>query len=1268
MKKRIIFLCALLSAFSLVAQKNIKTVQQKTNVINRALKNNKKISVQALDAISGAATTTNALGPVVPVFGYDDGSGNNAFDAMLQAFPGAASLKTGTDANRTLAGAPVDNYAVQGVHVYLCANTPFTRALRSSMGIDSMDLDVSDMSPTGALVDIIVFLNAAGAQVPLQVVGKKLVYGSAANNNQAYSPEYILNPAITHYLSLVAGALPEFQYLYPINTSKDPVASGKSNTDIDAYYAAVGKISTVLEQQLLEHKKALLAQYQNGPFGKDLLVPDNNILPSSYLYTGMNCPLIPMGDDTVSDYIIPVYNDGSNVTTCSITDSHVNYYLGIVTGIQYNKVDGYLVPFSFGYSCVTQGKDGKYTTTGAKYPTNNYVIWTSFNTSVATPDQITAARTKWLADLATFNKSVISPYDAVGWDFSKPLLSGSSVAGGKIIARLFSSASAVNGCPIWVLANSPLDYGIFIATNDPTSSPIIPIQSKDFGDSTVFIDLVSGYVITPAGEYKTDSFGYTSRVSADMLLSSLGYDSGNYVQSGTGINVGDVNTKNAFTSSFTAKYKLLQTQYNYHKNEKLYPIPFGAKILGIYRGDKQAGSYIYWEYNGNQMTDYFLTFHMADPNVPNDTAKIGVALDSKTNYIVSLVNGQIYSLSGKSGQCTQDEINDMIEIYGGLWDQDIKDRIAELSVIDATLMAQLKAEADANAAAAANYKPTILTESDTDRAAVAQRLDATNFLLYPYDELKQDPSTGKYYRVEADDTTSATATPTYSYLDFNAPNSGVSATGAATQIALIFNGAGESQLSFDGVSMYNYRKMYGVSVASDGTQKLGAASIHSILVMSSGDKTTFASSSFVPGSSSATMLGSSDPKFPTRGISSVVSGDQTYYFYYSTVMKGYYALVEDKTLGESYWMCMLDGSKYNLDGTNKPSYSPVAFGANFDSTSTAEKNNLLLAYQGYTGNMNCIMPNQSNANVYTEFFSNTTTVPYVTTDGSVINTMVAGSSPYNGVPVAQAAEGSAITLSNSTSMATMYDVYWDTEKATEYDVDANYKWTRLRLMNNSDADKMYLYIVLNSSNVIEYAIFDGALYNQSSAESRTYNPVLDATASPITITSSIDSNTFVAYIQAVQTNTSASYSYQYYFDALSADRLTDQQLTVWKMQPVASSSAQIVLAKNMDLNNLSEVSVSDVLSAGGTPNLSAYNVRSDDDAGIFYARYSDGYDVDLATGVKYDASSGVTTGYSLLFADLSAFLAKLNVSVGTTSADDPTPCLWSYPVVATTAV
>jgi hypothetical protein len=1223
-------------------------------------------------------TITTALGPVIPVFGYDDGTADTAtaFQDLLKTFPCYDSYMAGKTST-TIAQAPVDNYALQGVKMYLCANTPWTRALRTAMGLEASFNDVSDMSPTGAIVDIIIFLDKNLNQVALQVPGEKLVYGTAANNNQAYLPKYILNPAIKYYVSLVSGDLPGFQYKYTLDgTATDD--STFTNTQIASYFTTLAKTFPELAQQLFEHKEIMLTQYVDGPFGRDGLTTNSNLQLSTTsndtsgnpikisLYTGINCPPIPMGDATVPDYIVPLSSSTNPVTLPDSTD--VSFYFGLVTGMMYHMIDGYLVPYNFNYSPITVQSDGSYTINSS---TDYYALWPSLETTLLTDVATTFdttlknARAAWLSSLTAFNASTISIKDATGLDFSTTLPNGYTPTGGAVVAKLFSSASAAANCPIWLLANSPLDYGLFIAANNITSSTstVMPVQSSAFNASTLFVDLVSGYVINQAGEYQPDDTGsFFLRMNATSVLNSLGYDATTLSQKSSGISISGVDTVAAFTPAFTEKYSAFLTQYTFNNNQKLYPIPFGNKMLGIYRGDKDAASYIYWTYNGSSMTDYFVTLDMTNGILCGP-------FNQYTDYIVSVVNGQIYSKQGPSG--TFDNFTDIVAVYGNRWDADIQDDLTVLSAADAALQEQLEAEAYANAQAAANYKPTTLTESDSDRAAIAARLDAASFLLYPYDELKQDSSTGKYYRVELSSDTDTAGQ--YYYLDFDAPNSGVSTSGTPVQLAAAFDNTGTVQLTFDGVSMYNYRKMYGVAVSSaDRTQSLGAASIHSILVMSTTDKTLTA------GESGTTMLISSDPKFPTQGITSpLVSGDKTYYFYYSTVMKGYYALVNDSTLAVSYWLSMADGSKYNLDGTNRASYGRVAFGANTIDESANVDDNLLLIYENASGSMSCVMPNNSNANVYTPFYNYTDTTttpsyPYLTTSGSVLNNMAAGISPYNSVKVAQSAVSSLTSLLDSVAKATMYDVYWDSATPTEYDVDDTYNWTRLRLMNNSDSTDQYLYLVYADGD-LDYAIFGGELYTTTSSSNGSYNmsPLLNSSAQLITITPTKDAATFVAYVVVTATDssssistTSHSYSYQYEFDGLSSDELSVLYLSVWGMQPVAASSGQIVLAEKMDLSNLSLLVSSDV-QGGGTPDLT--NVCSDDSRGIFYGISTDGSYVDLVTGVKYDVTTGVATGGCLWPDDLTALLTSLNVSVGVTSSTDSTPCLFSYPAVTTTA-
>ena len=330
-----------------------------------------------------------ALGPVVPVFGYD-----SDFGQMMSVFPAAQSVtdvssagafavqlnSLNSDAPTTISmGAPANNYAALGAEVYYCANTPFIRQLRELMGLQKLT-SISDMSATGPYVEPVVFLDSGLNQVPLMVPGKKVVHGIEANNNIAYLPAMVMNPDIKYYFPLVGADLPEFyvQYggvpYYSIDNSGGPYNASQMSSSVSDFLDTLGSINASLEQQVLDQKTALETQFLSGPFTKSEITTEDSLKFSgdsgSYvLYEGLNCYPVPMGNDSVSDLLLPV---GSSGVVILPTTGTVNYYYGLVTDIRYASSNGYLIPSSFSSSCVTVGDDGAVTTEGATRSTSDF--------------------------------------------------------------------------------------------------------------------------------------------------------------------------------------------------------------------------------------------------------------------------------------------------------------------------------------------------------------------------------------------------------------------------------------------------------------------------------------------------------------------------------------------------------------------------------------------------------------------------------------------------------------------------------------------------------------------------------------------------------------------------------------------------------------------------------------------------------------------------------------------------------------------------------
>lgn len=1255
-------------------------------------KSDNKLAVRAMADTDGSLNVdTLALGSVMPVFGWD-----KDFSGMLSAFTAASTITNDNSGalvvelasaggaavtDQVVAGAPVNNYAAKGVQVYLSGNTPFTRELRDMMGLKPLN-SIAEMSPAGAVADMIIFLDIDQNQVPLLVAQPKVVYGSEENGNLAYLPEYQLNPAIHYWVSLVSADLPEFyQDKYGASPMYDMQGnawgSGYTASTIQGFFDAVGAVSPALEQQMLDHKKAMVDQYLEGPFGKDNLTTSSDLQftgngANYVLYKGLNPVGVPMGnqitvtdasgnESVVTDYLMPFNSNVSPTVNCILPDSDVVYYMGLVTDIMYEKKDGYLLPYNYSYSCVNINSDGKYVTNtstnsilGVPNSTSNYTLFTVLSNMVddqsslaSVKTEIESARTQWLAELSLLNSSTVSEVEVSGIDVSDSMS-----------IRLFSTESSANGCPIWLLSNSPLEYGLFVATNNvnTNSSTITPVGPDAFTTSTAFVDLVSGMVVAQDGGYQYGSNGFNISVSATDILSGLkaAYPS-------------------AFSDTFNAIYANYQEKYNASADEMVYPIAFGSKNIGIYRGDLERENYVYWTYNGTSITDYFVTVNSSevlDSGSPDLSSAIFVGpLCSETQFILSLVDGQLYSIEGKSVKFSS--YSAIIDQLGTSWRDEIQKGISDKNSEFAALADALKAESERLAAATANYSSSNLTESDSDRAAIASRLSSANYLSYPHGSLKQDSVTGKYYHVVPQDGTSTDSS--YYYLDFDASNSGLTTSGDPVEMSVMFDDDGAVvgadsgvPMTFNKMQTYSYRKQYGVGVTSDGSQVLGAVGGQPALFLSSVD------TKIVPGGSGETMVNPTSPNFPSKNIvASMTNGGKTFYYYYSMLMQTYYALVVDSSTNDSYWISLEGGYKYNLDGTSKLVENPLAFGSTLAAAtnidSTVSKNNLLFAYENSSGYMNCWMPNQSNNNLYSAFSNNSSKFDgtQVSSDGTgfCMNVMNALSSPYNSVNIAQTPRPETVPPVPPVTYATDYYVGWDETNADHYSVDSNYTWHHLQLMDNETSAYQDLCLA-SKSGAVTHALFAGNLYGTSSTSSPyAMTAVLDSSAPAITIEVVTDTNTGNKKVTVVGGGSTTPYNYQYDFDALSADQLSQYQLSVWEMQVSPNANGMVVLAPNMTIGSngsptLSLASYSDIeadtLPVGDDGSVSladqsylkteVASLKHDSAQSIYYYNStSDGTYVRLKDGVVFNSSGVATSTYSP--SDLVDLVNELKITV-----------------------
>ena len=1221
-------------------------------------RNDHKMRTQA-QALTSSSSETNALGPVVTAFGWAD-----EFDGMLKSFNASPTVTTSSSivelatasgssvATGTLQGAPVSNYAAKGVHVYVSGNTPFIRDLRESCGLASLNT-ISEMSPTSAFADMIVFLDSNKTQVPLMTVQPKVVYGSTELNNAAYLPEYVLNPEIKYWVSLVSGDLPQYYEQYGQAVMYDlqgnVYASGYTAEDIQKFFTAVGVIDLALEEQMLTHKSAMVNQYLSGPFGKNNLTTSSDLQLTGktgsvyYFYSGLNPAGAPMGNQIsltdnsdgtqtyLNDYVMPFYVSSSGTANCILPDSDVTYYMGIVTDIKYEMKNGYLVPFDYEYSPLSVDADGNYVIDTTK----STLLYSYFDSKVdnfattSFAQNVVESRSKWLSYLETLSATNISSKEINGFTV------------GSVTARLFSLESSVNGCPIWQLDDSPLEYGLFIATNSATknSVTITPIKSENFTTSTVFVDLVSGMVVSQDGTYKQGLDGFNVCVNIAEVLSAL-----------------KVSYPGAFTDSFNSYYSDYQTKYNTIADEMIYPTAFGSLQIGIYRGDYERENFVYWTFNGSEMTDYFVTVNSSsvlDSGQPDLSSAIFAGpFCSNTQFLLSLVNGQLYSLAGKS--TTFSSYQSIVNTLAPSWRSEIEMGIAAKNVEFALLEEALQAESAKIAAATTTQSATTLKQTDTDRAGIATRLASASYLSYPHNTLKLDTTTGKYYHIGlADDGT----TSTNCYLDFDTPNSGTTTSGDPVEIASLFYedgkiiGADEGMpMIFNKMNTYSYRKQYGVGV-SNGVQTLGAVGGQPALFLSSTDIQV---ATDTPGESAETMVNTSSENFPSVNIpASVTDGDKTFYYYYSLLMENYYALVVDSSKNTKYWMSIDGGSKYNLDGTSKAINNPLAVGAILtEGSSTVD--NLLFARENDSGYMECWMPNKDNNNAYSKFVNLSSSF-----DGSLsingigicMNTMNAATLPFNQVKIGQTPRPATVPPVPPVTYATDYYVGWDEENADHYAVDSSYTWHHLQLMDDETSDYQDLCITLSSSNFLNHALFGGNLYIKSSYSanstgfSANMTQVFNSSAATITI-DGLDSDPNTGNKMITVTDSAGKvYRYQYDIDSLSEDQLSQYQLSFWKSQVVVNANGIVTLARNMSTNSDGSVSVSlvsysdiskETLPVGtdGTVSLSDQSYLRDEVESLFYdsaqATYyyhslADSVYVRIKDGVTFN-SSGIPTG------------------------------------------
>ena len=481
-------------------------------------------------------------------------------------------------------------------------------------------------------------------------------------------------------------------------------------------------------------------------------------------------------------------------------------------------------------------------------------------------------------------------------------------------------------------------------------------------------------------------------------------------------------------------------------------------------------------------------------------------------------------------------------------------------------------------------------------------------------------------------------------------------------------------MSFGDLQLESSLIQNGISIDASGKQTLGVPSLQPIMLL---DKSDF---SLQPGVTGKSMICSNHDHFPTVGIKSPITYQgHTSYFYYNTIMKAYYVMEVDGA--DIRYISMAGGNIYNVDGSLRAVSNPVAIKMVND---VADATDMLLPYLNGNSYTQCLMINQNNKGLYSEFVNVEKSFKggmKLGTTLAALNLLVAAADPYNQVNVVQMPRPATIPPMPNINLATQYNVYWDDKNPTIYKVDASYKAQNLTLLplnmkNRSMMNPMPSSAFKNArlvlkQGIVEHLLFANNLYEVSASDGAVYKmkQVGNGTAAGLTVSLKTDMQTNVNYYEIVAGQT--TYNYQITFDMLSDEQLTSYRYNAWKSETVADVTAKIILVQflprtasgQVQLSEVDLASVQNLSTDAANKAIMATNlnrVKKDtthgrfvasifksggtDDQAPFYAYFDQNGYVDLETGALFD-EKGVPVGGTLTITDLVALLNKFAVSV-----------------------
>ncbi len=1117
-----------------------------------------------------------ALGQIIPI----QGLGKN-FNKVLQMFPGAQqdviansgvlTISLGTDLSKAAAkvdvtGADADNYAAKGVYIYQCKNTPFAKMLQSQTG--------GKAEYNSHITDYVIFLDKNLKVVPLMApVVQKDLYGFMTMG---------LNPAVA-YVSTIMGDLQEdgsFSFLPQLNIQSPPALIAKglpasfaplygiqaNNGTLSINYnqnlpGVVGNaVQTLLQnpqlaQQYQVMKRLYLTLLMQGPFGKYRLRPIDNLIQPVIggsnlpLYEGFNGYPIPQDnqDGSLHDLLIPLSVQGRTVNLPS--NSIANYY-GIVTDLTYSvKEDGTIFVDADGFanSALVESVDPKtqnitWTIDEAKISNFYWVDLLTNKGMSVDPDfvmpeglieKVAKARfawANWIKDRAGKNSSQNKEFG------------GMNLPGSGLVVTITSEQAFKNGLFLYTCMPSPSgraeDYFILTNSKAPSAADksLGAVSASDATSETCLLSIISGLLYDSAGNLVKNSAGVGYGVKASELVRTL-----------------FAARPKAFSDELKKRINIAFNQYESLKNDFIYPFPFYGLQLGIYQADLDAGCYIYGDASGAgtsesfEPQDYFMTV-----DVSANPFAFGKQLSNTTEYVVSLVTGRIYGPDADQSGAISAALGS-IKAVAAKMRPALQDKI---KVLTASAAAEQKELAALDAQVDQEEPVGSVSLSSAQVLAAIKSLASKPFLPAPYDRLKNTGDLG-YVMVTPASPDSQSKKMVYTF--FNVPHTFTSQSGKPIEIGAMYNDGGELLSVIDGIFYSNAIRSVGVVINPQGKQVLGVVNPSGIIVIDPADR------NLKPGVSGKTMIASNDPNFPTPGIVSPVTYEDTkFYYYYNTVMQDYYVMMIKNSV--ACYVSLTNGDVFGLDGVpmidKKSVASSVGSTQDFALLDVTIEGllDLTLADKGFDAKYQHFL--NSSGNFVMDSVDAASQKPasenHFISQKSIIKVMQ--------MPVFDP-ENSFLDLQKLSSIS----VYWqDVPQPVAYQLNKSYAWkqasyipvdmTTGSLMTVAVEDALQSMQCIYKDGELIRMIFKGMSFDVSSKQGANMYQAACGTEK-MTMTLTLDPVSRLEYMKVEYDR--RTYYYQFDVYNLSYRELMFYQQLLWQAIPVADVTGVVRLAKNI---------------------------------------------------------------------------------------------------------